>query len=253
MVAKKHAVGVMLSDFAADLGKAKDIEVAMDVLQDSMGKLGFPMVDYAYVQSPRLPTGKWMPPSLKTRNFPRRWDAQWDRHNINDPYYHACFEERAPIKWIDVQNRTDISLDQSKCCKYLSDKGMNCGVTIPMHMYDGSFSFISVIGENENDNWYSSVEKYESALVNMAHYFNNTVYAKFGIALRSAFQDPLSVREAECLSWAAQGKTSDEIAAILGISVETVRIYTKRVYCKLDAVNRTHAVAKAVYLGLVKI
>lgn len=59
----------------------------------------------------------------------------------------------------------------------------------------------------------------------------------------------LSVREREVLSWVQAGKTNYEIGLILGISEFTVKNHMKRICGKLDAGNRTHAIAKAMHLG----
>jgi DNA-binding CsgD family transcriptional regulator len=64
-------------------------------------------------------------------------------------------------------------------------------------------------------------------------------------------RDKLSVREIECLRWAAAGKSSDEIAIILGISVNTVSSYFKTATRKLDAVNRMQAIARALRMKLI--
>lgn len=61
----------------------------------------------------------------------------------------------------------------------------------------------------------------------------------------------LTEREIECLSWTAAGKTSLEIAEILGLSEHTVNHYLNQVTRKLEAVNRTQAVVKAIRRGLI--
>jgi len=53
----------------------------------------------------------------------------------------------------------------------------------------------------------------------------------------------LSKREAECLSWIANGKTSSEVSQILGISPRTVNFHVNNSMEKLDAMNRTHLIA----------
>jgi len=63
---------------------------------------------------------------------------------------------------------------------------------------------------------------------------------------------PLTERETDCLSWTAEGKTSGEIAAILGLSEHTVNHYLNRAAKKLSTVNRTQAVAKALRRGWIK-
>ncbi len=67
----------------------------------------------------------------------------------------------------------------------------------------------------------------------------------------TANREKLSTREVECLRWAAAGKSSDEIAIILGISVYTVSSYFKSATRKLQAVNRMQAIAIALRLRLI--
>ncbi len=67
----------------------------------------------------------------------------------------------------------------------------------------------------------------------------------------TARREKLSTREVECLRWAAAGKSSDEIAIILGISVYTVSSYFKSATRKLQAVNRMQAIAIALRLRLI--
>lgn len=64
---------------------------------------------------------------------------------------------------------------------------------------------------------------------------------------------PLSSREIECLTWVAHGKTDHEISIILGRSHAGVRYHITRTCAKLDAVNRTHAVFRAVQLGYISL
>ncbi|MCF3638360.1 LuxR family transcriptional regulator [Rhizobium sp. TRM95111] len=66
-----------------------------------------------------------------------------------------------------------------------------------------------------------------------------------------ASREKLSSREIECLRWAAAGKSSDEIAIILGISVYTVSSYFKSATRKLEAVNRMQAIALAMRMKLI--
>lgn len=63
--------------------------------------------------------------------------------------------------------------------------------------------------------------------------------------------EALAERELACLVWTAAGKTSSEIAEILELSEHTVNHYLNRVTKKLNAVNRTQAVAKAIRRNLI--
>ena len=55
----------------------------------------------------------------------------------------------------------------------------------------------------------------------------------------------LNDREIEALTWAARGKTSAEIASILGLSKRTVDFHLDNARAKLNAATRTEAVIKA--------
>jgi DNA-binding response OmpR family regulator len=55
----------------------------------------------------------------------------------------------------------------------------------------------------------------------------------------------LTEREAEALTWAARGKTSAEIAQILGLSKRTVDFHIDNARIKLGTTTRMHAAVKA--------
>ena len=58
-------------------------------------------------------------------------------------------------------------------------------------------------------------------------------------------QVKLTKRERECLEWASQGKTSFEIATILGLSENTINNYIASIVRKMGASNRLHMVGIA--------
>jgi DNA-binding CsgD family transcriptional regulator len=60
----------------------------------------------------------------------------------------------------------------------------------------------------------------------------------------SRHRTPLTEREREIVTWVGRGKTNKEIAAILGVTPNTVRTHLEHVYEKLDVHTRTAAVAK---------
>lgn len=64
--------------------------------------------------------------------------------------------------------------------------------------------------------------------------------------------DVLSARELEVVRWTAQGKTSVEIGQILSLSDHTINAYMMTAMKKLDCVNRTQLVAKAIRLKLIQ-
>jgi DNA-binding CsgD family transcriptional regulator len=61
----------------------------------------------------------------------------------------------------------------------------------------------------------------------------------------------LSPREEQCLIWAARGKTHQEIADILNVSVASARTHLDTARHKLNCINLTHAVGIAVATGVI--
>lgn len=68
--------------------------------------------------------------------------------------------------------------------------------------------------------------------------------------MNASYPLKLSDRETEVLRWTADGKSAQEIADILNVTKHTVEFHIKNAVNKLQAVNKTAAVVKALVLGL---
>ena len=62
----------------------------------------------------------------------------------------------------------------------------------------------------------------------------------------------MTEREKEVLTWVGRGKTSAEIAIILGLSERTINFHCDQAMKRLDVINRTQAVAMAIARGLIR-
>jgi DNA-binding CsgD family transcriptional regulator len=78
----------------------------------------------------------------------------------------------------------------------------------------------------------------------LSHHFNL-------VEARTEREFELTEREIECLYWIAEGKTSDEMAMILGISRNTINNYITSVMRKTATRTRSEAIAFAVRNNLV--
>jgi DNA-binding CsgD family transcriptional regulator len=70
--------------------------------------------------------------------------------------------------------------------------------------------------------------------------------------LKMSFEKNLSEQEVACLFWTAKGKTTHEIAKILGIKYSTIRSYCIRIKEKLDCRTMAQAVFEAIRYGQIK-
>lgn len=91
-------------------------------------------------------------------------------------------------------------------------------------------------------------ETFFSWLAQLAH---KTLRETLLPACDDAIKDDLTSREKDMLRWCSEGKTSEEIALLLGLSVRTVNFHISNAIRKLSVANKTAATAKAVYLQLI--
>ncbi|MCJ8510273.1 LuxR family transcriptional regulator [Rhizobium lemnae] len=122
--------------------------------------------------------------------------------------------------------------------------GMDSGAVFPVHDLSGKRGWAGLCGQGVDFSLYEMMA---------LSYCLNHVYQQLA-HLRSQdirVSDKLVDRELACLTWTAAGKTSAEIAEILGLSEHTVNHYLNRATRKLNAVNRTQAVAKAIRGNLI--
>ena len=236
------------------LSRCSNFQQSLDALHEVASELGFTQVLYArQTVKPQIDGDRWAPLRLNVRNFPNGWENIWREYECHDPYYHACFGGTLPFEWARVQASERLNDKERAAWGYLADFGLARGMTIPIHLPNGKFAVVSAIVDKANADWSAIYEGSYENMFHMSHVFHGTITERgFADQVEVALPTILSPRERECLRWAALGKTSPEIAMILDRSVDTVRLHIKNAMLKLDASTRTHAVAKAVQLGVLE-
>lgn len=129
------------------------------------------------------------------------------------------------------------------------------GVTVPVHRPGGKTGFVSWCMRDRDAIQRTYSETYSATyLISLAFILHADFLA---ISRKSAITgmnvNALSPREIECLSWAARGKTEEEVGTIIRRSHETARFHLRNAALKLNASNRTHAVAIACSRGLITV
>ena len=124
------------------------------------------------------------------------------------------------------------------------------GMTVPIRGPEGQHALFSVSTMRSADEWDEQVERQMRDLHLLGHTMHNTVLRLEGVEASPA-SPLLSGREKNVLQLSAAGKTTAQVASSLEIAERTVRVYLDTARHKLGATNRTHAVAKALSLGLI--
>ena len=78
----------------------------------------------------------------------------------------------------------------------------------------------------------------------------NAMHLRIATLPQTEILKPLTTRQLEVLHWCAEGKTIQEIAIIMQISVGTVEKHMRMARTSLEAENTAHAVRKATSLNL---
>ncbi|MAU96044.1 MAG: LysR family transcriptional regulator [Fulvimarina sp.] len=132
--------------------------------------------------------------------------------------------------------------DPSPAARFLLQEGYLAGVLLPVHAMTSFNGALSFAGQKPNLSRQAIAELHRFAFV----YFSMLAAVRFEENQRN---NPLSGRERDCLKLAMLGKTSSEIGLILSLSEYTVSQYLTAAQRKMNAANRTHAVAMAAQLG----
>ncbi|KQV43735.1 MULTISPECIES: LuxR family transcriptional regulator [unclassified Rhizobium] len=144
----------------------------------------------------------------------------------------------------DWERENESSADMVSYLAMLREYGITQANYFPVHDADGRRATVIWMG-GESDLTMATMMELQMIAI---HVFNRLMEIA---SLLKENAVTLSEREIQCLNWTAAGKTSAEIAGILGLSEHTVNHYLNHVTKKLDAVNRTQAVVKAIKKGYI--
>ncbi len=177
------------------------------------------------------------------------WPAEWfdtrENFSVIDPVPRYGASTVQPFGWSEARYDKDEDPAAHLVMTRAADFRLRDGYCIPLH-YDDGGAVISLATEHLH---LDPVAK--SALQLIGVYAHNRIRSL--ARARPEQRDLLTTREREVLRWVAGGKTSWEVSVILKISERTVKFHLVQASRKLNAVNRTSAVAKALARGLIKL
>lgn len=206
------------------------------LLEDVTNELGFQYFALLHHRCVSSGSGRF----IRLDNYPRAWeDELLTRHDVAaDPVHLASLRTNAGFGWDELGELLPLSSPQRRILERSRHHGLGPGFTVPANVPgepSGSCSF--VVGRGRS----LPVSRLMSAELIGVHAFR-AARRIYGYAAESRIPR-LSRRERQCLRLVAAGKTDWEIAAILGISVETAHQYVKRARAAYDVVSRAQLVA----------
>lgn len=186
-------------------------------------------------------------------NYPNDWfnsyfDEGMQKH---DPVVKYCFENTTPIHWDKlIQMEKYIDPVGVKIMERAATIGLVNGLSMPLKTPNGEVAIFSLASCRSD-----AIEDRLLDVLPHAQTFGSQLFQTF-YRLKSENpefnQRKLTARELECLFWACEGKTTWEISKIVDVTERTIIFHLTSATKKLGAVNRQHAVAKAIISGLIK-
>ena len=183
--------------------------------------------------------------------YPRTWREHYEAQGYAqiDPTIEHCAREVVPVIWSPLMFSGG---KKAMLAEEASAYGLVSGSSIPIHGRAGEAGMLSLA----NDRSPQAARKDIVATLGNAHLFacylheavRRLALTSEGLPLKGPVLTP---REKECLLWAAEGKTSWEIAQILHVSERTIVFHLANAANKMGVNNRRQAVVRALSLGLI--
>lgn len=183
-------------------------------------------------------------------NYDQQWQSNYLERNLNsfDPVVRRARQFLQPFGWSRKDHRfSDLSFktffDEAE------DFGIRSGFSMPIPASYGRFAMLTLASEGAEAWRNVEVESpvRSATAVTLVHH-SLTRLMRQG---KNIPKPILSARQSTCLTWSSFGKTTPDIAELLGIKENTVRFYLVEARDRLGAANIAHAVRIAVERGLI--
>lgn len=179
-------------------------------------------------------------------SYPEEWLALYEARGYAaiDPVVRAHLEDFAPRLWSDSYRRlgrphTFISAAEDFDLR----EGYSFGALSPADATATIFSFSVSTPASPHHLEFLDI---------VAPHFHEA-FRRASLPELSRCHEPLTPREREVIQWLANGKSTWDISVILGIGERTVKFHIGGAMRKLGAMSRSHAVAKAISSGIVRL
>jgi LuxR family quorum-sensing system transcriptional regulator CciR len=223
-------------DFREAAARCPDRERLQLLLRGASNELGFDHCALLHHESLAHSSSKY----VCLVDYPDDWGEALIASglHLHDPVHAASRRSGSGFRWDELGSLIRLTSEQRYILEQSRRFGIGEGFTIPLNVPgepSGSCSFAVRSGRELPARSLACTELIGAYALRAAR--------RLSIWARRAPAPHLSRREVQCVRLIAAGKTDWEIAAILGISAETVRQYVKRARSAYNVRSRTQLVA----------
>jgi LuxR family quorum-sensing transcriptional regulator LasR len=228
----------------ADLLNAPDEQSWIDAFFSHTRRLGFDYCLYGTIQSHRAALSTaWVRSS-----FPQEWlERYFGKGYVAFDYKVIhCMNNSVPLFW---SPEVFASPEQRRVYDEGCVFGLRAGVSFPAHGAGGTFGQMCL--SKDMDPGEEFQRHVESCLMDLLILRDIVAHTSRAFAFPNERNKVrlLTVREQECLRWAATGKSSKQIAELLFCAEPTVNFHLANARKKLGVPTRQAAVAAAIQCG----
>jgi len=241
--------GMVDLDMLESLTDCQSVEELHTATTKIAGLLGFDHFLYGV----RVNLSLTRPYQFVLSGYPKDWLSRYHEAgyaNIDPAVLHCGRDRRVtPFIW---NGQAFQGLPEAKLRAEAKDFGLANGTSFPVQGRNGEAAMLSLATFQTNRQAKSDILETLGRAQLLACYLHEAiqrvVLTKEALPLKRI---RLTNRENECLLWAAEGKTSWEIANIIHTSERTITFHLQNVTRKMGVSTRQHAVARAIALGLI--
>jgi LuxR family transcriptional activator of conjugal transfer of Ti plasmids len=238
-----NAVELHFQEFIDALQTGDDDQAFERIGMRVAGRLGFRWFAYLSFTDirPRL-----------ISSYPKTWTTHYLARSYQrvDPVVQRAGRELSLFQWDAAVPRGPRTSEQSRFLDEAMTFRIRTGVTIPIISGFGRRAAFTFAADESSEALARTLESSADVLKLIGLYFHMHVVLKSAGPMVSAEGATLTQRERQCLAWAARGKTSADIAGIIGITPRTVHFHIANARRKLDASSLSQTVATAIKRGL---
>lgn len=231
-----------LENVIEDLQQAASLEALQSTI---FGLRAFFDVEHVVYHSVNAAGGQYGVLTYSDDWVGRYVDKGYDRI---DPVVVGCYQRFHPVDWshLDISGKTTRDFMGEARAAGVGNQGF----TVPIRGPNGQFALFTVSSNCSEREWSRFTGAHTRDLILAAHYVNQRARRITNEASAIPPYPALSPRERDALTLLALGYSRAQAAESLKISEHTLRVYIEGARHKLGAMNTTHAVARAVALGL---
>jgi len=182
--------------------------------------------------------------------WPDAWRKRYaaGKYLGRDPSVRALAHTREPYTWTEGLKFDDYSRAERNIVFEARDYGLHSGFVVPIAGIRTGTAVVSIAGDENELSRRDRAELHFAAI-----YAQACIRALAPDKCRDVDRPCLSLRERECLEWAAMGKSDWEIGEILSISARTAGSHIERAKQKYGVATRIQAVVIALQCGSISV